>query len=68
MKSEHSFTEGRSNCPREVIGPMGSNCFSSGVRTCTSISKEIYNLMLFQGGGPDAIPPSGSAHIRVRLP
>ena len=36
----------RTNLP----GPKGSDCFSMGVRT--SISKETYSHVIFQGSGP----------------
>ena len=39
------ISEGRSSLPREAFGPLGSNCFSMGIRT--SISNETYR---FQGG------------------
>ena len=40
------FTEGHTYLPREAIGPEGSNCFSSGVRT--SISKETYSFVILR--------------------
>ena len=34
-QSSTYFTEGRTDLPREAIGPVGSNCFSMGA--CTTV-------------------------------
>ena len=53
--SSTNFTEIRKDLPREAIGPVGSNCFSIGVRT--SIIKEIAIATCnFRGSGSSVLP------------
>ena len=55
------------DCPREAIGPKGSNCFSREVhrRSVPEFLKETYSHLCFSrwaGSGPLSPPPFGSAH------
>ena len=56
------FTEGRTDLPREAIGPDGSNCFSRGVHTSTS--KECIALCDFSVGSGPPVPQSPSSGFR----
>ena len=62
-----SFTEGRTNLPREAIGPNGSDCLSRGV--CTIISKGTYSYLLYSWGAPVSPldPPMTSVYSIFRF-
>ena len=62
------FTEGHTDLLLEPIGTEGSNCFSRGIRTCTSISKVTDSNLRFSKGGVGVRPlflPSRSAHAQM---
>ena len=57
------ITWGRTNLPREAIGPNGSNCLSRG-SVPLFLREPIATCDFPRGGGVwTAKPPSGSAHV-----
>ena len=49
------FTEGRTDLPREAIGPEGSNCFLKGVRTRIVLRKTIVTCDFSGRLGPNPL-------------
>ena len=49
------FTEGRTDLPREEIGPEGSNCFIKGVRTRKVLGKPIVTCDFSGRLGPNPL-------------
>ena len=59
--SSKYFTEGRTEPPREAIGPEGSNCFSRG--SVPDFLRKPNTTCDFAGrGSGPPVPTSGSAH------